>query len=86
MEPFAAGFAIAGIAASGLATIYTGIGYGFDSSEFWTAAGNTALELFSFGASRYVGGLDGLTHTASTIGSSAAHAVSPVFHALGDLF
>lgn len=52
--PAAAIFGGIAMGAGALGTLFTGIEYGFTSSEFMWSAGGTALSLVTYGQSRWV--------------------------------
>lgn len=86
MEVAAVGLSLWAIECSATSAYCTGVAYGYGSSEFWMAVSSTALEVASFGTSRYIGGTEGISEMTKTIGSAAADAVSPIYHTFGNLF
>ncbi|MFJ1732422.1 hypothetical protein [Streptomyces sp. NPDC088254] len=85
IEGFAAGFAYASLGFAGLNTLFTGIGYGWGSSEFKSSVASTALGVLTFGQSKWIGTLGG-TKAATKITQFGHDLISPVTGLLGSLF
>ncbi len=91
LEPLAFGLGIASVAVSGISTILTGIGYGWNSSEFWSSAGSTALGLVTFGQSQWIGALSkvggkAVAPVATKITQFGHDLISPVTSTLSSIF
>jgi hypothetical protein len=77
VESLAAGFGYTSMAFAGLNTLFTGIGYGWTSSQFKSSLASTALGVLTFGQSKWIGAI-GAGTVATKITQFGHDLVSPV--------
>ncbi|MFV8132782.1 hypothetical protein [Streptomyces syringium] len=85
LEIAAGGFAYASLAFGGLNALFTGIGYGWTSSEFKSSLGSLALGVITFGQSKWIGALGG-GKVATKLTQFGHDLVSPVTGELSSVF
>ncbi|MYS40697.1 hypothetical protein GTY23_05470, partial [Streptomyces sp. SID5998] len=85
LEGIATGFGYASLAFTGLNVLFTGIGYGWTSSEFQSSLGSAALSLITFGQSKWIGALGG-AKVATKLTQVGHDLISPVTGLVGSLF
>ncbi|MFB6835370.1 ALF repeat-containing protein [Streptomyces hydrogenans] len=86
--PLAVGAVVLGyvsLGAGALSAVFTGMEYGFTSSEFAASAGSALLGLVTFGQSKWIGALGG-TKAATKVTQFAHDLVSPIVGTLSTWF